>query len=70
MNRGPYPIADHGLDTRDDANRAEDAWDDDADERWYVRQEAAEDAWLARQDQERRNKARTPDPWGHDKENP
>lgn len=59
MNRGPYPIADHGLDTRDDANRAEDAWDDLADERFYLRQEAAEDAWLAHQDQHRP----APDPW-------
>ena len=59
MNRGPYPIADHGLDTRADARRAEDAWDDAADERWYVRQEAAEDAWLAHQDQHRP----APDPW-------
>ena len=68
MNRGPYPMADHGLDTRGDARRAEDAWDDAADERWYVRQEAAEDAWLARQDEERRSRPRLPDPWGHDRE--
>ena len=69
MNRGPYPIADHGLDTRDDARRAEDAWDDDADERWYVRQEAAEDAWLERLDQQRHHPA--PDPWrANSQENP
>ena len=40
--------------------------DDAADERFYVRQEAAEDAWLARQDEQRRNRPRLPDPWGHD----
>ena len=26
MNRGPYSMAAHGLDTRGDARRAEDAW--------------------------------------------
>ena len=66
MNRGPYSMAAHGLDTRGDARRAEDAWDAAADERFYVRQEAAEDAWLARQDDERRSRPRLPDPWGHD----
>lgn len=59
MNRGPYPIADHGLDTRADADAAEDPWDDLADERFYLRQEAAKDAWLAYQDQHRP----APDPW-------
>ena len=68
MNRGPYPIADHGLDTSADAHYADDAWDDLADERFHIRQEAAEDAWLARQDEERRNRPRTPDPWVHDKD--
>lgn len=59
MNRGPYPMADYGLDTRDDADAAEDPWDDLADERFYLRQEAAEDAWLAHQDRHRP----APDPW-------
>ena len=42
-----------------DADAAEDPWDDLADERFYLRQEAAEDAWLAHQDQHRP----APDPW-------
>ena len=58
-------MAAHGLDTRADARRAADAWDDAADERFYIRQEAAEDAWLA-QDEKRRNRPRLPDPWGQD----
>ena len=32
----------------------------------YPQPRRAEDAWLARQDEERRNRPRLPDPWGHD----
>ena len=67
MNRGPYPIADHGLDTSADANYATDWWDDRADRAFDERAAAAEWDWLTRNDPPR---AALPDPWGHDnKEN-
>ena len=65
MNRGPYPIADHGLDTSADAHYANDWWDDTADRAFDERAAAAEWDWLTRNDPPQ---AALPDPWGHDKE--
>ena len=50
MNRGPYPIADHGLDTSADAHYANDWWDDRADRAFDERAAAAEWDWLTRND--------------------